>query len=103
MALNKTNVYWLLQIGGWFIYASFQIVSSFLAGTVTPQRLVFLLFEAFLCLMVTHQFRNLLIKRKWLLFSMPKLVPSVLVTIFIMGVLVYFLRIPVNILLGRFV
>lgn len=101
MALNKTNVYWLLQIGGWFLYASFQIVSSFLAESLTPRRIIFLLFEAILCLLVTHLFRNLLIRRKWLAFSMPRLLPSVLVVIFLMGIIVYFLRIPVNMMLGR--
>jgi hypothetical protein len=92
-----------LQIGGWLLYAFIQIVSSFLAsgGGVTPRRIIFLLVEAALCLMVTHFFRVFLIRWKWLYFPMRKLIPTVLMAIFVMGIIVYFLRIPVNLILGR--
>jgi len=102
MALNKTNVYWLLQIGGWILYASFLIGSSFLdSGSISPKRVIFFVFDALLCLVVTHFFRNQLIRRKWLLFSMPRLLPSVLIAIFLMGFVVYFLRVPINFILSR--
>ena len=85
------------------LYAFIQIVSSFLAtgGGVAPRRIIFLLVEAILCLLVSHFFRSFLIRWKWLYFPMPKLIPSVLIAVFVMGIIVYFLRIPVNLLLGR--
>ncbi|MBA4053121.1 MAG: histidine kinase [Marivirga sp.] len=62
---------------------------------------MFFLVEAFICLVITHGFRSLLKRWKWIYLPMHKLIPSVLLAIFIMGLMVYFLRIPVNIMLGR--
>ncbi|HEX6222896.1 MAG TPA: histidine kinase [Chryseolinea sp.] len=99
--VNKNRIYWSLQVGGWLFYAVVQIVSSYLAsGSVTPRRLIFLLLEAFLCLIITNWFRHLLNRYKWLYLPMHKLIPSVFFSVFVMGVLIYFLRIPVTFALG---
>jgi hypothetical protein len=99
--VNKHRLYWSLQIGGWLLYAGIQIKSSFLAGSANPRRIIFLIVEAMLCLFITNLFRVLLNKYKWLYLSMAKLIPGVLAAVFVMGVMVYFLRIPVNLVLGR--
>lgn len=46
-------------------------------------------------------FRNLMRRWKWLNLPIHKLLPSVFFAVFIMGLIVYFLRIPVTLLLGR--
>jgi hypothetical protein len=100
---NKLQIYWSLQIGGWLLYAIVQIVSSGVAsGIVNPKRLIFLLFEAFLCLMITHGFRYFLKKWKWLFLNMPKLIPGILMSVVAMALLTYFLRMPMSLLLGLF-
>ena len=100
--VNKHRLYWSLQIGGWLLYAVIQIVSSVLAsGNLTIKRLIFFIVEAFLCIAITHFFRTLLNRRRWLYLPLPKLIPGTLVAVFAMGIIVYFLRIPVNLMLGR--
>lgn len=100
--VNKHRLYWMMQLGGWLFYACIQIVSSFLASDVlTVKRAVFLLTEAFLCLLVTHMFRQFLNRYKWLDFPVPKLIPVVIVAVFLMSIVLYFVRIPVNLMLGR--
>lgn len=100
--VNKHRLYWSLQIGGWFFYALVQIVSSFLASdSISVRRFIFLFTEALLCLLITNLFRNLLVKKKWLDFPMTKLLPNILLAIFVMGLMLYFSRIPVNLILGR--
>ena len=100
--MNKYRIYWVLQIGGWTIYALAQIAASYMAsGSVTPQRVIFFVLEALLCLAVTHVFRNRLKHWKWLYQPMYKLIPGVLVALFIMGLMMYFLKIPANIVTGR--
>ena len=101
--VNKDKLYWTLQIGGWLLYALIQIVSSVLAsGNVSYKRMVFLLYEAFLCLIFTHLFRYFLSHRKWLNFSLPKLIPGILIGVWLLGFIVYFLRMPASLLLGIF-
>lgn len=99
--VNKQRLYWSLQIGGWLLYAIVQIVSSFLANSLTLKRGIFLFTDAFLCLLLTHVFRQVLNRWRWLFFPLPKLIPSVLLAVFVMSIVLYFARIPVNLMLGR--
>jgi two-component system, LytTR family, sensor kinase len=100
--VNKHRLYWTLQICGWLFYALVQIGSSFLASdSITVRRAIFLLTEALLCLLITHAFRVFLNRWKWLDLPMPKLLPGVLAAVFTMSLILYFVRIPVNLLLGR--
>ncbi len=100
--VRKDRIYWTLQLGGWLLYAIIQIVSSFLlSNNLTTRRIIFLLTEAFLCLLITHFVRNRMSKWKWIFLPMSKLFPRVLLTVVIMSLVLYFVRIPVNLLLGR--
>jgi len=100
--VNKSRIYWSLQIGGWLLYAFVQIAWSYDAsGSLIPRRVVNLLFEAFLCLMITNWFRILLNRYKWLYLPMHKLIPGVLFSVFVMGLIIYFLRLPITFVLGK--
>jgi two-component system LytT family sensor kinase len=100
--VNKERLYAIFQLCGWSIFALFQIVYSYdSSGSITTRRLVFFIIEAFLCLGVTHAFRTLIRRWAWLSFPIHKLVPAVFIAVFAMALIVYFLKIPVNVLLGR--
>jgi two-component system, LytTR family, sensor kinase len=100
--VKKNRIYWSLQIGGWLLYAIIQIVSSFLVSeSLTVKRFIFLLTEAFLCLLLTHFARNLISRWKWIFLPMTRLFPRVLVMVVLMSIVLYFVRIPVNLMLGR--
>ncbi|MCU0419234.1 MAG: histidine kinase [Cyclobacteriaceae bacterium] len=100
--LNKTKLYYGLQLGGWLAYAIIQIVSSSLlsARAVSNQRIVFFFCEALICLLLTHGFRHLITQRQWLSHGFPRLIPQVILAVLLMGVLVYLLRLPVAALVG---
>ncbi len=102
--VNKERLYWTLQIGGWAVYAIAQIwaVLDRGEGSISNQRVIFLVYEAALCLIVSHVYRNLINRWKWLSLSMSRLIPRVILSVFIMGAILYFLRIPVSIPLGLF-
>jgi hypothetical protein len=101
--VSRQRLYWSLQIGGWLLYAIVQIVASILvSGATTQSRIFFLLYEAFLCLLVTHLFRVFMHPSKWLNIQVPLLVVRVLITVFVLGIIVYFLRMPVSYALGLF-
>lgn len=85
------------------MYALLQIGGSLAAtGTVTPKRSLFYIGEALLCLCLTHIFRNFLNRGKWLDMAMPRLIPAVLASVVVMGVILYFLRLPLSMALGFF-
>ena len=102
--VNKTRLYWTLQISGWATYAAFQIVTYVLASvsTISISRPLSFVFEALLCLLVTHYYRNYINRWKWLSMGLARLIPHVLAAVLLMGIVTYFLRIPFSIALGTF-
>ena len=103
--LNKQKLYWTLQIGGWTLYAFVQIVASLIAAGglgVSMQRIIFLTYEAIFCLVVSHIFRYYINKWRWLSLGMARLIPKAIVSVFVLGLIMYFLRIPISFPLGLF-
>ena len=103
--VNKPRLYWTLQIGGWTLYAVIQIVFSVFASDdqgVSTQRVIFLTYEAFFCLLLTHIFRNAINRWRWLEAGMRVLIPRVIVSVFVLGLIFYFLRLPISVPLGLF-
>jgi two-component system, LytTR family, sensor kinase len=101
--VNKQRLYWTLQVGGWMLYAIIQIVVSVFASDgqgVSTQRVIFLTYEAFFCLLLTHIFRNAINNWRWLEASMTLLIPRVILSVFVMGFVIGILRIPIAIPLG---
>ena len=101
--VNKLRLYWTLQVGGWLLYSLVNIGTSLAAnGSISANRTLFFFGEALLCLAVTLVFRIFLNRRKWHFMAVPGLIPRVLVSVGIMGVIVYFLRLPLSLALGFF-
>ncbi|MFZ1808033.1 MAG: histidine kinase [Cyclobacteriaceae bacterium] len=103
--LNKQKLYWSLQLGGWTLYAGVQIAASFIAAGglgVSTQRIIFLVYEAVFCLLVSHLFRYYINRWKWLSLGMTRLIPKTIVSVFAMGLIMYFLRIPISLPLRLF-
>jgi two-component system, LytTR family, sensor kinase len=105
MLRNKQRLYWTLQIGGWALFGVVQIAATVIAsvsGAISLQRILFLVYEAFFCLVITHGYRYYINRWRWLSLGMPRLIPRVLLSSMVLGLLMYFLRIPASISLGLF-
>lgn len=103
--LNKQKLYWSLQIGGWTLYAIVQIGFSVIAAGglgVSTERIIFLAYEAVFCLVVTHVYRYYITKWRWLSLGMARLIPKAIVSVFGLGLIMYFLRIPISLPLRLF-
>ncbi len=100
---NKLRLYWSLQIGGWALYAILQSVAIILAsdsGSLSTNRIIFVGYEALLCLIVTHVYRHYINQWRWLNLGMVMVTLRIILTVLVLGALMYFLRIPVSIPLG---
>lgn len=98
--VNKKRLYWTLQITGWLGYVLLQIVFyNFSNESGIPlRRIFFFTVEGIICLGVTHLFRYYVNQWKWLSLSVPKMMTRLLPTIFVLGIAIYFLRVPFSIL-----
>jgi two-component system LytT family sensor kinase len=99
MVSNKRRLYWTLQIIGWLTYALLQIIIFSIEKEIPLRRIEFFIIEALICLGVTHSFRYFLNRLKWLSLSVPQMIPRVITSITILGFVIYFLRVPVSIVL----
>ena len=105
MLSNKQRLYWTLQTGGWTFYGVVQIAASVLAsasGSISKQRIIFLGLEALICLVISHGFRHFINRWGWLHLGMPRLIPRVLLSAMVLGLFMYFVRIPASIPLGLY-
>jgi sensor histidine kinase YesM len=100
MISNKKRLYWTLQIVIWASYALLQIIVYSIEKDIPARRIFFFIVEALLCFGVTHIFRFVVNKLKWLNLSIPKMIPRVLASVFAMGFTIYFLRVPPSIALN---
>jgi two-component system LytT family sensor kinase len=97
MIEHKERLYWILQISVWLTYALLQsVVFSIMASGLSWSRIVFFISEAVICFLVTHVFRIYIKKWRWLSLPLPKVALRVMLSVILMGLLVYFLRVPVS-------
>ena len=101
--MNKTKLYWTLQVGGWLSFALVQIIAFVMLGRALslPQS-TFLLLEAALFLLTTHLYRNFLVSRGWLAYNMSRLIPRVLLAVVLLAAAIYMMRTLVSIPLGMY-
>lgn len=80
------------------------VVSVFASGQqgLSTQRVILLTYEALFFLLLTHTFRNLINKWGWLDAGMQVLIPRVILSVIILGFIVYVFKMPVSIPLGLF-
>lgn len=105
MLSNKQRLYWALQVGGWAFYVIVQVVTTILASggqRISSQRLIFLIAEGVLCLILTSVLRYSINKWKWLPMGLMLLIPRVVLGVFVLGLFMYFVRIPISISLNLF-
>jgi two-component system, LytTR family, sensor kinase len=100
--ISNKKLYWILQVLGWSAYTAIQIAGGLFSGAlITTQNgvnlrgMMFLLAESILFFLITHYVRIFVKRKNWLNFDLKKLLLRVLVTSFGMGILLYFIRIPV--------
>jgi two-component system, LytTR family, sensor kinase len=100
--VNRRRLYWTLQITGWVTYVLLHIVFYIISNEneIPLRRIIFFSVEGLICFGVTHIFRHYVNQWKWLSLSVPKMMTRVLPIILVLGYVIYFLRVPVSILLS---
>jgi two-component system LytT family sensor kinase len=82
MPKNSTKYYWWCQFGGWGVLALFWILFTLTfdqkVTVVVFQRLALMIFSGIL---VTHLFRLVIQKFNWLLLSVEKVIPKLIIGI----------------------
>ena len=91
--LNKKKLYWYAQLFGWLVYVFIVGLFNKLSGNeVTTELIVSLLSIYLIGLSITHFYRAIIIKFNWMRHSVGLLVPRVLLSVVVWGIVVYLIQ-----------
>lgn len=101
--MNKKRAYWLSQVLGWLFYATFMILGAYIVSSnFRPIMALPIGIEAVFFFAITHTYRLLSKKWGWLQLSATRLMPKMLVSILLMAIPVYFIRVAVSYFSGTY-
>jgi two-component system LytT family sensor kinase len=94
--MNRKKAYWICQLTGWSVLGLVNIFFSMTFGYFTSPRAIGLLYQSFVGLCLTHIFKDFIKKNSWLNLPLKKIVPRILITNVLMGVITSFIFYVVN-------
>jgi two-component system, LytTR family, sensor kinase len=101
--LNKSKIYWILQIAGWSFYALIHslliIINPEFDRTELPVLTAYNMMMAAWFLLSSHGFRRVIIARGWLGLSIQQAIPRVLLSTIALAVCTYIVNLVFSALL----
>ena len=99
--MNKTRIYWICQVGGWSLYALFNLLLFALNDEkLAPAQIIGQVILTGYFIISTHIYRNLIVKWGWLRILSPRLIPKILFAIIILSISCFLFESLLNIILG---
>ncbi len=91
--LNKKKLYWYAQLIGWLVYVFIVGLFNKLNGSEISAELIYSLLSIYLIgISISHFFRAIINKLHWMKYSLGLLVPRVLSSVFVLGVIIYLVQ-----------
>src|SRR5690606_29824178 len=100
--MNKKRIYWICQITAWTLYALLNIYILKTANKLTFNLATSRIVESLYYLFSTHLFRLYVVNNGWLSLYLSRLVPRLILAIFLLSASNYFYRILVAYSLNLF-
>ncbi|MCU0435695.1 MAG: histidine kinase [Bacteroidia bacterium] len=97
--INRRQLYWTFQLGGWTVYAVLNAVYLVLAERFSAAIAVELVLLWLMGISLTQSLRTVIIRRNWLRLPLPKVIPRMLGMILLMAVPMQMLHILFRVLL----
>lgn len=99
-SLNKTKIYWILQIGGWASFAALHLALDYLQETLNSYALIYAVLLAFWYLISTHIFRYFIIKWEWLSSPIRQVLFKAIICLFALTILNFSIHLLIYLSLG---
>ena len=84
--MKKNRIYWILQIGGWSLFAAINIILRSLQEPLNGYYVVYYSLESAWYLVSTHIFRHFIIKWGWLDIKIKRIITKIFLAISILSV-----------------
>ncbi|MDR3626874.1 MAG: histidine kinase [Ignavibacteriaceae bacterium] len=89
--MNRRKVYWICQLTGWSVFALVNIFFSLTFGYSSWQKTVEIAYQSFVGISLTHIFKDIIKKNNWLNLPLKNVVPRILGTNILIGMLMSFI------------
>ena len=97
--MNKRNLYWICQIGGWLFFVLFQSLFFQLYNAFNTNVAISMFLLLMLGILFSHFYRTIIIKFRWLNKKIIQLIPRIIIATIILGVLSEYSQYGVEVLL----
>lgn len=98
--MDKRKLYWICQLGGWLVFVLFQILFFQLNNEFNRNVAISMCLLLCLGILFSHLYRNVIIKLKWLNKKLIQLIPRVIISIVVLGILLEYTQYGVELLLN---
>ena len=88
---KRNRAYWICQLSGWSFWALLNIIGLLSFGLFSWEKIIIFLFLCFAGLCFTHILRNIIKKYSWIDLSLKKVIPRILLSSFIIGIILFIL------------
>ena len=95
-SIPKNNLYWICQLGGWFVFIAMELSSYIRIDGLKFALLINALVNFILGITVTHFYRLFAIKQGWLNYPLYKIIPRVIFSVFVMVSVLTAINIPLD-------
>ena len=99
--INRNKAYRISQLSGWSFYAVINLIAMYSFESFTWQKGVLFLFICVMGIVSTHYLRSIIKRQGWLNFPLKKIIPRVLGSSFLIGVVLSIFLFSIN-LTGSF-
>ena len=87
--MTKTNIYWFCQVFGWTSFGLLQIFLFSVAGEIDKFFVISQLIQVVFYILLTHLFRELVLRLGWLKFKWYSLIPRFIGGSFVLSIVHY--------------
>jgi sensor histidine kinase YesM len=88
---NRYRAYWICQLSGWSFWVLLNIIGLLSFSLFSWKKIIIFLFLCFAGLCFTHILRNIIKKYSWIDLSLKKVIPRILLSSFIIGIILFIL------------
>lgn len=98
--MNKRTLYWTCQIGGWLFLVLAQSLYLKLSDALTMETATSQFLLLFFGIVLSHLYRNFIVKFNWLKIKILLLIPRVIIASILLAVIADYFQYGVELLLG---
>ena len=87
--MSRKKIYWISQVSGWTIFILINIIIIASIEALPVVRILIWVMLGILGILSTHLLRKIIKKRNWLLLPLKEIIPRILLSSFILGIIAY--------------